>query len=46
MAWSDRNWALEMKWMDIPTNISNAYKNLVVPQKTIWIKDNFLSDMD
>lgn len=44
--YSYRNWALEVKWMDIPTNISNAYKNLVVPQKTIWIKDNFLSDMD
>jgi predicted AAA+ superfamily ATPase len=39
-----KKWAIEVKWSEIPTNISAAYKNLVVPKKIIWAKENFLND--
>jgi len=38
-------WALEVKWSDLPRNLSGAYKNLVIPWKTIWLKNNFLNEM-
>lgn len=40
-----KNWALEVKWTDIPTNISKAYKDLVVPKKSIWTKDTFFNEI-
>jgi predicted AAA+ superfamily ATPase len=41
-----KKWAVEIKWSDIPSNLSNAYKNLVVPKKIIWAKENFLNNFD
>ncbi|NUM89178.1 MAG: ATP-binding protein, partial [Bdellovibrionales bacterium] len=38
------HWALEVKWAEIPKNISKLYKDLKIPQKIIWTKSNFLSE--
>lgn len=41
-----KKWAVEVKWSEIPSNFSAAYKNLIVPKKIIWAKENFLNDFD
>ncbi len=41
-----KKWAIEVKWTDIPSNISSFYKNIILPQKMIWNKTNFLNDFD
>lgn len=40
-----KKWALEIKWASIPSNLSRAYKDLIVPQKNIWTKDTFFSGL-
>lgn len=35
-------WALEVKWSPIAQNLSKAFKELIIPQKTIWTQANFL----
>jgi predicted AAA+ superfamily ATPase len=35
-------WAIEVKWSDAVTNISQAYKNLEILNKKVWSKSNFL----
>jgi predicted AAA+ superfamily ATPase len=37
-------WALEVKWKNYAGNISEAYKRLLIPQKIIWTKNNFLQE--
>ncbi len=40
--YSYRNWAVEIKWSKIPTNLSWTYKNLQLHHKIIWNEDNYL----
>jgi uncharacterized protein len=37
-------WAVEVKWSPVPTNLSSAYKNLVLPFKTVWTHGNYLRE--
>ncbi len=39
---SPSKWAREVKWADLPTNLSKAYLKLNVMDKKVWIKKNFL----
>ena len=39
-----KKWALEVKWKDIPSGLSNAYKNLIIKNKIVWTKNNFLKN--
>jgi predicted AAA+ superfamily ATPase len=41
---SPKNWALEVKWSNIPLNLSAAYKQLVLGEKIVWTYHNFLSE--
>ena len=40
--YSYKNWAVEIKWSKISTNLSWTYKNLQLPHKIIWNEDNYL----
>ncbi|MFP5459105.1 MAG: ATP-binding protein [Bacteriovoracia bacterium] len=35
-------WAVEVKWSDVATNLSKSYLKLVSPNKRVWSKNNFL----
>ena len=37
-------WALEVKWSSIPTNLSEAYKRLPLLNKRVWSQGNFLKE--
>ncbi len=37
-----KEWAIEVKWADAATNLSKTYLNLAVPEKKVWIKQNYL----
>lgn len=37
-------WAREVKWTDVPKNLSKAYLNLKMPDKKVWLKSNFFED--
>lgn len=39
-----QRWAVELKWSPIPTNLSKAYKNLLIPNKIVWTHSNFLKE--
>jgi len=39
-----KSWAIEVKWSNIPTNLSNTYKNLAVSNKIVWTHSNFLKE--
>jgi len=34
--------AIELKWSSQPQNLSKAFKNLKLPNKTVWYQENFL----
>lgn len=36
------DWAIEVKWVDAVTNVSKAFKSMVIPSKKIWSKANLL----
>lgn len=36
-------WAIELKWSEVPKNISKAYLNLNMLNKKIWTKKNYLT---
>jgi predicted AAA+ superfamily ATPase len=42
--YAHQRWALEVKWKEIPDNLSATYKNLLCPEKIVWTKGNFLSE--
>jgi len=42
---SKRDWALEIKWAPFATNLSKAYKKLILQNKKVWIQGNFFSDL-
>jgi predicted AAA+ superfamily ATPase len=35
-------WAVEVKWSDLPTNLSRSYLNLGIADKRVWLKRGFL----
>ncbi len=35
-------WALELKWSEIPTNLSKAYLKIALLNKKVWTKKNYL----
>lgn len=37
-------WAIELKWSNIPSNLSNAYKKLNIAKKIVWSHSNFLKE--
>lgn len=39
-----KQWAIEVKWAPYPTNLSKAYKKLVIPEKAVWTFSNFLKE--
>lgn len=39
---SSKKWAIEVKWSPAATNLSKAYLNIQVPEKTVWTQSNFL----
>ncbi|MGK5084814.1 ATP-binding protein [Bdellovibrionota bacterium FG-1] len=39
-----QQWAIEVKWSSAAVNLSKAYLNLVVPEKTVWTQQNFLKE--
>ena len=39
---SPKKWALEIKWKDLPIDLSKAYKDLIIKSKLVWTKNNFL----
>jgi predicted AAA+ superfamily ATPase len=41
----ERSWVVEIKWSNIVNNLSKAYKNIQVGQKTVWSKNNFLGNL-
>jgi hypothetical protein len=41
---SPQRWAIELKWSEVAHNISKAYHKLVLPQKFVWTKSNFLEE--
>ncbi|MEN0057812.1 MAG: ATP-binding protein [Bdellovibrio sp.] len=41
---SPKNWAIEVKWKDTPTGLSQAYRDLVIQDKVVWTKQNFLKN--
>jgi uncharacterized protein len=38
-----KRWAIEVKWSQVPSNLSKSYLSLAVPWKTVWTQENFLS---
>ncbi len=42
---SPKNWAREVKWSDIPSDLSRSYLNLGLADKKVWTKANFLADL-
>ena len=41
---SPKRWAIELKWSEVASNISKAYHKLIIPQKFVWTKNNFLTE--
>ena len=39
-----KKWAIEIKWTHDIKNLSKTYKDLILPYKKIWGKENFLED--
>lgn len=39
-----KNWALEVKWSDIPKNLSEEYKNINIANKIVWTKNNYFKE--
>lgn len=39
-----KRWALEVKWSAVPRDLSHAYKNLALLDKTVWTHANFLAE--
>ncbi|OFZ78660.1 MAG: hypothetical protein A2583_07075 [Bdellovibrionales bacterium RIFOXYD1_FULL_53_11] len=39
-----KEWALEIKWASVPSNLSRAYKNMGIPWKTVWSHSNFMKE--
>jgi predicted AAA+ superfamily ATPase len=39
---SPKRWAIELKWSEVASNISKAYHQIIIPQKLVWTKQNFL----
>jgi predicted AAA+ superfamily ATPase len=37
-----RVWAIEVKWKNQPTGLSQLYLDLLIPEKKVWFKGNFL----
>ncbi len=37
-------WALELKWSEIPSNLSKAYLNFPLRNKIVWTKKNYLAE--
>jgi uncharacterized protein len=42
---SGAGFAIEVKWSPMETNLSRAYKKLLVPDKRVWTQLNLLADM-
>lgn len=42
---SPKNWAVEVKWSNIVSNLSKTYKNLNIANKIVWTKNNFLKEL-
>jgi predicted AAA+ superfamily ATPase len=40
-----KQWAVEVKWSPVASNISKAYQNLTLPWKTVWTHSNFLLEL-
>lgn len=40
----ERDWAIEVKWSPMVTNLSKAYRNLRLPKKTVWFQGNLLEE--
>lgn len=38
-----KQWAIEVKWSPVATNISMSYTSLVVPWKTVWTQETLLT---
>lgn len=41
---SAKKWAIEVKWSSENPNLSKAYKNLHIPEKIVWSKNNLLQE--
>lgn len=41
---SPKKWAVELKWSEVAHNLSPAYHKIVLPQKIVWTKNNFLKE--
>lgn len=39
---SPQNWAVEVKWKLLPEGLSRLYKDLIIKNKIVWTKNNFL----
>ncbi len=39
-----KKWALEVKWKEVPSGLSEAYRNLSIKFKIVWTKNNFLKN--
>lgn len=42
---SPKNWAIEVKWSKIVTNLSKAYLSHTSPYKTVWTQDSIFDDL-
>lgn len=42
--YSYQDWAIEVKWSPVASNISKAYESVQVAEKSVWTHSNFLSD--
>lgn len=43
--YSRNEWAIEIKWADFVHNVSETFKDLKVPKKTVWFKGNFFEEL-
>ena len=43
---SGKNMAIEVKWSPVATNLSKAYLNLNIANKTVWTQGNFFAGLD
>ncbi len=41
---SPKRWAIELKWSEAAHNLSKAYQRLLIPEKFVWTKTNFLEE--
>jgi predicted AAA+ superfamily ATPase len=41
---SPKRWAIELKWSEVAVNLSKAFHKIILPEKIVWTKNNFLAD--